>query len=445
MEEHTVSTIAPFCGVFYNPRRIADLSQVATPPYDVIALDEEVRYRERHPYNIIRLILPKENEGVDKYHEAAQYLRDWEKEGVLIREERPSLYPYQQIFTAPSGEIKKRNGFISLVKLEPLGKGGIIPHEGTSPKPVEDRLSLMEACGANLSQIFTLYSDPAGEIEGHFAQVWRSVPRYEFRDDDGVVHRLWQVDDRRIISEIRRGIEGKRLLIADGHHRYKTALIYREKMRELFPSYSERSPFEYTMMYLTPLEGEGLLILPTHRLATPQEPFDLKGFYKALEKHFFLHVFPFNNAGEEEMARKHLFAALDKKISNRYAFGLYFGGEKRYSHIISREGIRVNDLLKGYPEVLRELDVTLVDRFILKELFKVELEDVGLLKGRNEVLEEVHAGRYRAAFLMNPPSIHQVMRVVETGEVMPRKTTFFYPKVATGLVINKIVPDEEVG
>jgi uncharacterized protein (DUF1015 family) len=444
LEEHVVVMIAPFCGVSYNPQRIADLSLVATPPYDVITLEEEERYRDRHPYNIIRLILPRGKEGLDRYQVAAQYLRDWETEGVLIKEKRPSLYPYQQIFTAPSGEIKKRNGFISLVKLEPLGEEGIIPHEGTSPKPVEDRLSLMEACEANLSQIFTLYSDPAGDVMRHFAHVWTSAPRYEFRDDDGVVHRLWQVDDHRVISDIKQGMENRRLLIADGHHRYKTALIYRDKMRVRFPSYSERSPFEYTMMYLTPLEGEGLLILPTHRLATPQEPFDLKGFYKALEKHFALHVFPFDNAGEEEMARKNLFAALDKKIPNRYAFGLYFGGEKRYSHIISREGIRVNDLLKGYPEVLQELDVTLVDRFVLKELFKVELEDVGLLKGRNEVLEEVQAGRYRATFLMNPPSIQQVMRVVEAGEVMPRKTTFFYPKVATGLVTNKIVSDEEV-
>jgi uncharacterized protein (DUF1015 family) len=439
-----LATITPFYGVYYNPRNIADLSQVATPPYDVIALDEAERYRERHPYNIIHLILPTGKAEVDRYHEAAQHLRAWEKEGVLIREARPSLYPYQQIFTAPSGEIKKRNGFIALVKLEPLGEGGIIPHEGTSPKPVEDRLRLMEACEANLSQIFTLYSDPAGTIEAQFAQVWTSAPRYEFRDDDGVVHRLWQTDDRRIIAEVEKRMQANRLLIADGHHRYKTALIYRDRMRERFPSYTERSPFEYTMMYLTPLEGEGLLILPTHRLATPQEPFDLKGFYKALGKHFSLHAFPFDDTDGEKMARKLLFTALDEKIPGRHAFGLYIGGEKRYSHVISQEGIRVKDLLKNYPEVLQELDVTLVDGFILKELLKVELEDMGLLKGRNEALGEVHAGRYRAAFLMNPPSNQQVKQVADVGEVMPRKTTFFYPKVATGLVINRIVADEEV-
>jgi uncharacterized protein (DUF1015 family) len=436
--------IGPFRGVYYNPQKIADLSQVATPPYDVIAFEEEGRYRARHPNNIIRLILPRGEGGVDRYREAARYLREWEKEGVLIRDEKPSLYPYQQVFTSPSGEIKKRNGFIALVKLEPWGHGRIIPHEETSPKPVEDRLRLTEACGANLSQVFTLYSDPAGEIEGQFAEVWTSPPRYEFRDDDGVFHRLWQADDRRILTEVEKRMRDKTLLIADGHHRYKTALIYRERMRERFPSYTERSPFEYTMLYLTPIEGEGLLILPTHRLVTPREPFDLKGFYTALKKYFSFNFFNFNDTGGEKAARESFFMALDKKIPGRYSFGLYIGGEKRYSHIISKEEIKVKDLLKGYPEVLRELDVTLVDGFILKELLEVEQEDVGLLKGRNTALEEVHAGRYRTAFLMNPPSIQQVKRVVDAGEVMPRKTTFFYPKVATGLVINKIVPAEEV-
>jgi uncharacterized protein (DUF1015 family) len=434
----------PFCGVYYNPRKIADLSRVATPPYDVIAFEEEGRYRERNPYNIIRLILPRGEEGVNKYLDAARYLQSWEKEGILIRDTKPSLYPYQQIFTSPSGEIKERNGFISLVKLEAWGEGGIIPHEETTPKPVEDRLRLMEACEANLSQIFALYSDPSGEIERQFAGVWTSAPRYKFKDDDGVVHRLWQSDDRKIISEVEEMMWGKTILIADGHHRYKTALIYRDKMRERFPSYTNRSPFEYTMMYLTSMEGAGLLILPTHRLATPREPFDLKGFYTALERYFSFHHFPFDDARGEKPARERLFTALDGRLPGRYTFGLYIGGEKRYSHMISKEGIQVKDLLRGYPEVLQELDVALVDGFILKELFKVEQEEVGLVKDRNEVLEEVRTGRYKAAVLMNPPSIQQVKRVAEAGEVMPRKTTFFYPKVATGLVINKIVPDEKV-
>jgi uncharacterized protein (DUF1015 family) len=438
-----VATIAPFRGIHYNPQKITDLARVATPPYDVISIEEERSYRARHPYNIVRIILPK-GDGVDRYQEAAQNLREWVKEGILTRDENPSLYPYQQIFTAPSGEIKTRNGFVSLVRLEAWGQGNIIPHEGTTPKPVEDRLRLMEACGANLSQVFTLYSDPAEEIEGQFSDVWMSPPRHEFQDDEGVSHRLWQVDDRTIIAEVERRMRGKTLLIADGHHRYKTALLYRDRMRERFPSYTEGSPFEYTMLYLTPIEGEGLLILPTHRLATPREPFDLKGFYSALKKHFSFHLFNFEDTGGEKKARERLFATLDKRVSGRYTFGLYIGAEKSYIHLISKEGIEVKDLLKGYPTVLQELDVTLVDGFILKVLLKVDQEAVGLLKDRNAVLEEVHAGRYGAAFLLNPPSIQQVKRVVEAGEIMPRKTTFFYPKVATGLVINKIVLDEEV-
>jgi uncharacterized protein (DUF1015 family) len=439
-----LAKIAPARGLHYNPRKIADLSRVATPPYDVIAPEEEGRYRGRDPYNIIRLILPVGEGGVDRYQEAAHYVQEWEKEGVLIKDEKPSLYPYQQVFTSPSGTIQKRNGFISLVKLESWGQGSIIPHEGTSPKPVEDRLRLMEACGANLSQVFTIYSDPAGKVEEQLAEVWEYSPRYEFRDDDGVIHRLWQVDDRNLIAGVVKGMRDKTLLIADGHHRYKTALIYRDRMRERFPSYTERSPFEYTMLYLTPIEEEGLLILPTHRVVLSREPFDLDGFYTVLKKFFSLLIFSFDDAGGEKGAREGLFQALDKKGQERYTFGLYFGGEKRYIHLVPREGVKIGELLRGYPEVLQELDVTLLDGFILKELLKVEGEEVGLSKGRNEALEEVHQGRYSAAFLLNPPSMQQVRRVVEAGEVMPRKTTFFYPKVATGLVIYKIVPDEEV-
>jgi uncharacterized protein (DUF1015 family) len=198
------------------------------------------------------------------------------------------------------------------------------------------------------------------------------------------------------------------------------------------------------MLYLTPIEGEGLFILPTHRLVLPPAPFEPDGFYTALKKYFSLHVFTFDDAGGEKGAREGLFKALDKKGPGRYTFGLYIGGEKRYIFLTPREGVKIGEVLQGYPEVLQELDVTLLDGFILKELLKVEGEGVGLSKGRDEALEEVHQGRYSAAFLMNPPSIQQVKRVVEAGEVMPRKTTFFYPKVATGLVIYKIVPDEEV-
>lgn len=439
-----MAKIAPARGLYYNPQKVADLSLVATPPYDVIGPEEVQRYRDRHPYNIIRLILPAGEGGMDSYQDAARFMQTWEKEGVLIRDENPSLYPYQQVFTSPTGEMKQRNGFISLIKLESWGQGGVIPHEGISPKPVEDRLRLMEACEANLSQVFALYSDPAGAVEKQLAHIWTSSPRYEFRDDDGVIHRLWQVDDRTTIAAVAKEMQDKTLLIADGHHRYKTALMYRDRMRERYPSYSERSLFEYTMLYLTSLEGEGLLILPTHRLVTPRKPFDLDGFYAALKKYFFFTAFTFDDSGGEKQAREDFFKALDIRSSHRYTFGLYIGSEKRYIQLDLREGVNVKELLVGYPEVLQELDVTLLDGFILKGLLKVDQEEVGLSKGRDEALAEAHHGRCKAAFLLNPPSIQQVKRVVDAGEVMPRKTTFFYPKVATGLVIYKIVPDEEV-
>lgn len=439
-----MAKIAPARGMYYDPQKVADLALVATPPYDVITPEEAQRYRDRYPYNIIRIILPTGEGGVDRYQKAALHMQAWEEEGILIRDTNPSLYPYQQVFTSSTGEIRQRNGFISLIKLEPLGQGSIIPHEGTSPKPVEDRLSLMEACGANLSQVFALYSDPAGTVEEHLAQIWSSSPRHEFRDDAGVIHRLWHVDDRTVIASVAKAMQDRTLLIADGHHRYKTALMYRDRMRTQYPSYTERSPFEYTMLYLTPIEGEGLLILPTHRLVSPKEPFDVDVFFTALKKYFSITTFVFNDAGSEQRAREDFFEALDTRIQDRYTFGLYIGSEKRYIQLIFNDEVNITELLKEYPEVLQELDVTLLDGFILKGLLGIDQEAVGLSKGRNEALDEVHQGRYSAAFLLNPPSIQQVKRVVDAGEVMPRKTTFFYPKVATGLVIYKIVPEEEV-
>jgi uncharacterized protein (DUF1015 family) len=440
-----MADIRAFRGLYYNPQKITDLAFVATPPYDVIAPEEKMRYRERHPCNIIRLILPEGTRGMDRYKEASSYLQEWEKEGILIREKTPSIYLYQQIFTSPSGETKRREGFVTLVKLEPLGGGRIIPHEHTTPKPVEDRLKLMEACGANLSQIFALYSDPSRQIDRILYEIQTISPRYEFRDDDGVIHRLWQTDEQRVIMQLKKKMQGKTILIADGHHRYKTALIYRDKKRKQYPSYDEKSSFEYTMMYLTPLEGEGLLILPTHRLIPPIETFNPSAFYSALSENFYLQGFDFEDQYGEKVAREHFFKALDENKEKRHALGLYIGGDKRYLLLTLKEEINVAGLLRGYPDVLQALDVTLLDGFIVNKLLGVNEEEVGLTKDRNVALEYVHNGRFTIAFILNPPQIQQVQKVATAGEVMPRKSTYFYPKVATGLVIYRMTPNEEIG
>lgn len=429
--------IAPFRALYYNPERIPDLALVATPPYDVITEEEAERFRRRHPHNMVHLILPR---GEGGYERAGCLLRQWEGAGVLIRDEIPSLYLYQQVFIAPSGVRMVRNGFICLVRLEAFGEGVILPHEETTSRPVEDRLRLMEACAANLSQVFALYSDPDREIEGYFAHLLQKEPRCAFGDDYGVIHRLWQLGDKGVITRVAAGMKQRPLLIADGHHRYKTSLIYRDIMRERYPAYTERSPFEYAMLYLTPMEGDGLLILPTHRLVNPRRPFAAEGFLSALKRYFDLREFPFSDEKGEVVARHSLFAEFDSDTRG-HSFALYIYGEKRYIHLTAREGIK--DLLEGYTAPLRELDVTVADGFIIKELLRPE-EEVGLMKDRDEALAAVHAGRYQVAILMRPPTIPQVRSVVRAGELMPRKTTYFYPKVASGLVINKIVPEEEV-
>jgi len=439
-----MARIYPFRGIYYDPDRVTDLSLVATPPYDVITPEERRRYWQRHSNNIIRLILPEGEGGADKYEEAAGYLQRWQQQGILITEENSCIYPSQQYFTILSGETRKRNGFIALVKLEPLDGGVIIPHERTTPKPVEDRLLLLEACEAHLSQVFALYSDPAGEIERLFDRVWIETPRREFTDDDGVVHRLWCVDSGELINELSSRMNGKKLIIADGHHRYTTALLYRDKMRRMCPQASERCSFEYIMMYLTAMEDKGLVILPSHRLVPKRCARNPGEFLANVIRYFSMKPFNFEDFGGEQPAREAFFAALDEKAGRLQTFGLYIQGESRYLLLTFTSEVRPQELLNGYPEVVRKLDVALLDGVILKDFLQLRESDVGLTKDRTEALEEVRSGRSKMAFFLRPPTVEQVREVAEAGEVMPRKSTYFYPKVACGLVINKIDPSEEV-
>ena len=380
---------------------------------------------------MIRLILgknrPGDNENNNWYTRAAATLEAWQREGVLIQDAEPAFYDYEINYLESPNLSSSRQGFICLVRLEDFSRGLVRPHERTYEGIKTERLKLMSSCKANLSQVFTLYPDPTQIVSQYLHEGRDERPVLRFTDDNGVHHRMWRVTKDEAIRRIVECMKDKPLFIADGHHRYETALNYQKHMQERYPERGGRASFNYVLMYLANMHQPGLSILPTHRLISSKEPFDLDGFFTALKKYFTFDVFHFNDAGGEKGAREHFFEALDKKSPHRYTFGLYISGEKRYIRFISKAEAQIRDLLRGYSGVLQELDVTLLDGFILKELLKVEGEDVGLSKGsRNETLEAVHSGEYKAAFLLNPPSIKQVKQVVEAGEVMPRKTTFFY-------------------
>jgi uncharacterized protein (DUF1015 family) len=436
--------VAPFRGLYYDPRKVPDLSLVTTPPYDVITPEERRKYAARDPHNVVHLILPEETAGKDKYRYAAEQLQQWQDEGILIREQRPAIYAYEQIFTDTGDIERKRRGVIALVKLAHFDTGDILPHERTTPEPVEDRLRLMEACGANLSQVFALYSDPTGVSDDLLGVTWSTAPRHEMCDDGRVIHRLWCVDEPNVISEYLQSLEGKTLLIADGHHRYTTALTLRDRMRARYPDATDRAAFEYVMMYLTRMESKGLVIQPTHRVIPLSHHCAARKVLDTIARYFSIEYFVFRTKMEESRAREKLFAAMDRSDPEDVTIGMYVKDERHYQLLTLEPSVQLDDMVTVYAPIVRKLDVAVLDGYLLREVVKVPESQVGLTKNRNEALDWVKGGDYSMAFLVRPPTVEQVRRVAEAGEVMPRKSTYFEPKVASGLVVNRIVPGEEI-
>lgn len=408
-----MADIAPLKALYYDREKVKDIGLVATPPYDVISPEMRRRFLERHPYNIVRLILP------DDYGGASRTFKEWLQKGVFRREESPSIYPYQQVFSPPEAEERlERWGFIALVRLE---DGAVIGHERTMDDVVKDRLSVLESTGVQMGQIFSLFSDPKGEVERLIKEAVKGRPRFEFTDDEGVTHRLWQLSDPLLIKAVARRLQGQRLLIADGHHRYSTALRFRELMRQRYPEAPAAAPFEFVAMYLTPMESEGLLILPTHRLvpALPEEA--LKGVSERMERFFQRRTFSPQHQGE-------LFRAIDR------GEGLgFFRKGKGFALLLPRDGLPISG-------VLRRIDAALVDELLLRGLSV----KVDLTRDREEAVRAVLEGRYEMAFLLRPPRVQDLKAVVEQGELMPKKSTYFYPKVASGLVLFPVAEEGEV-
>jgi uncharacterized protein (DUF1015 family) len=260
--------IAPFRGILYNQKKIADPSKVIAPPYDVITPEEQEKLYSRSPYNIVRLILSREPEP---YESVARLFDEWQKEGVLTRDEKPAIYFLTQRY-AYKGE-KERKGFMAVVRLEDFSSGGIRPHEATLAAPKEDRLRLMLACNANLSPIFALYDEPRQMINRLLAEhVQGKPPDVDVKEDKGGSCRLWRITDPELIRMTRSEMEPQPLLIADGHHRYEAAMNYREHMRSRNPNFTGHEAFNYVMMVFSNMKDEGVTILPTHRLVRSFAP-----------------------------------------------------------------------------------------------------------------------------------------------------------------------------
>jgi uncharacterized protein (DUF1015 family) len=444
-----MATILPFKGLRYNPEKIKDISQVITPPYDVISEKERDGYYEVHPSNVIRLILGKEYPGDDqsknKYTRSAEFFDTWRREEILTQEAEPALYIYAQEFTL-SGKKYIRRGFISLVKLEDFKTGEIYPHEHTLAKPKEDRMNLMKACNSNLSQVFTFFEDDGGKISNLLHKVSEGdsgasvTPDIDFTDNYGVRNLLWVIKDNKVIDELTLQMKNRALFIADGHHRYETALFYRDLMKSSGekPDSNGIYPSDYVMMMCVSMEDPGLQILPTHRLARNVEDLDPEKIKKSLNE-----VFDISDMGSDCSVE-----TLTQKLSedaHKHKLAMYIGEEDKKFYILTLRDEKLLDpiLTDEYTE-WKFIDTGILHGVIFDGVLGIQAknisksESVKYIQGIENSVASVNKGEYQIAFFLNPTKIDQISNIALKRHKMPPKATYFYPKLMTGMVIRHI-------
>ncbi|MFH0997666.1 MAG: DUF1015 domain-containing protein [Pseudomonadota bacterium] len=441
-----MAKIVPFRGIVYNPERVENLASVATPPYDVITSREQLAFYEHHPWNIIRLILGKTSEKDtpqdNRHTRSAGFFNAWQSEGVLIQDPSPAFYLTSIDFSVQSRKIT-RWGVISLVALEPFDKGVVLPHEKTFSRVKSERLELMKSCHANYSPIFSLYSDAGQLVLNTLRQsCTEKTPDMKFVDTYGHLHQLWRVTDVAVHRRISDFMNDKSIFIADGHHRYETALNYRQWIADRTPGFSPEHPANFIMMYLCGMEDPGLVILPAHRMVKAISPHKLDSFIIAAEACFDITRFTLGIGTGTEQWDSMLNAG-----SSHTRIGVVIRNHPQGYLLSLKPGVMQRMFGHEMSERMLELDVTVLTRLILMELLGLnhgQLDDESIMSYSSKMevaLEAVGTGDCDAAFILNSTRIDQVKRIAEAGEIMPRKSTYFYPKVITGQVLNRLSQD----
>lgn len=423
-----MAEIHPFRGIRYNEQLISDLGDVICPPYDVITPEEQKAYYERSEYNVIRLEyameLPGDASGNDKHTRTAATFAQWLREGILRRDNAPAFYIYEQHFTY-KGARRKRLGFIGCVRLEPWESNVIYPHEDTVAGIKSDRLELMRACNANISPILALYDDPGQKVAQLLSVQTRRKLVLDFTSG-GESHKVWVVTDWEFIQRVSHFVASKPLYIADGHHRYETALAYqREKRREASLGTGDEA-FNFIMMTLVSFSDPGLIVLPVHRLVRGILPSVLAGFKNRLEQFFSLESASMDS--------------LDLPVTEGRmgVLGLEPG---KIVVLRLRPEVAIGEIMpKDRSEAYRRLDVSLFQHLIVEELLGTLADgSIGYTHSAEIAKSQVERGDYQLAFLLGPISVDRIKAVVDSNDRMPGKSTYFYPKLPTGLVINSLV------
>lgn len=441
-----MAEVIPFRGIVYNTDKITALASVCTPPYDVISPEEQDRFYDAHPNNVIRLILGRTRDSDtaadNRYTRAGGDYETWRREGVLVEDEVPAFY-FTAIDFEAAGRALTRYGLIARVRLEPFEKGIVLPHETTFSKVKSDRFELMKACHANFSPIFSLYSDREKILDTLKAAVAGHPAEMDFEDSYGHHHRLWRITDTGITARVSEKMAAKTIYIADGHHRYETALTYRDWVAGRTPGFTGDHPANYVMMYLTSMEDPGMVILPAHRLLKAVDPEVLERLIPQAAAFFDITEMPFDNGASGRVPASFI-SALEAG-TDRHTIGMCMKDVPKLFLLALKPGVMRERFGEDLPEALRNLDVTVLTRLIFMELLEFDqarLDNETLIAYATDpqkAVDGVLSGGYDVTFILNPTQIEQVQAVARSGLIMPRKSTYFYPKVITGQTFNPLV------
>ena len=425
-----MAEIKGYKGLRFNCEKAGKIEELVCPPYDIISDQQREEYIKTNPHNIIRLELPK---GDDKYNKAAEILKDWLEKGILVKEDKPAIYIYEEEFTA-YGERKAIKGIICRVKLEEFSKGIILPHEFTLSKAKEDRLSLMKATNCNFSQIYSLYMDGGKNTLGKIDSLSKSEPDIQLQDNDNVTHRIWIIKDEKAIADISSDFTDRKLYIADGHHRYETALNYRNYLREQGLA-KEGDACDYQMMMLVDMEHPGLVVFPTHRLVRNLDSFNAERVIDGCKEYFDVTEHSDINTIESTL--------MELYNQGKKAYAFYCGGSS-YKLLVLKDTNIIKKLLPNASTATQQLDVTILHTLILEKIFGIDAENMAkqinltYTKIFDEAISSVQQGNSQCAFILNPTRVSEIREVASNGEKMPQKSTYFYPKMITGLVMNQL-------
>lgn len=439
-----MAEIKPFRGIRYNSQKV-ELKEVITEPYDRIPPDLQEEYYRRNPYNVVRIILGKDDDPEhpekDKYRRAKIYLGEWRNKGILIQEDKDALYLYEQEFET-QGIKKKRLGLIARVKLEDFSSRMVLPHERTFPKHKVDRLNLLRATNTNTGQIFLLYEDDDRSVLQAIEQAMKKAELgAEVKDEDNFRHLLWIIKDSDDIQKIQEAMVDKVLIIADGHHRYETSLNYQREILEEVKEAKGDESFNYIMMTLFRLDDPGLVILPTFRLVKGLDELSEEGLKSLLRVYFEISELDWADTSD----RSPLDEIQKRVLTENHTFVAYIAQLKKFIifHLKS-EYILDREISEEKSRQWKCLDVAILHSLIIDKLealssgpFSKE-ENVSYIRKLDEGIQKVTQGEFQMIFLLKPVSLKEIRDIVENGELMPHKSTDFFPKLKSGLVMNPL-------